>query len=229
MATQLRDAKATLSKVIDDARRGEPSIITRHGRPAAVVLSFEEWQRLSRVPSFGRLLMEARSNRATCGSGTRDHCARRISERVYLVDTNVLSAGAPTKAKANPDLADWMDRNSECLFLSVVTIAEIEDGIAKTRREGASRRADRLDEWLKTVLHLHSARVLVLDVTVARLAGRLADHARGSGRYPELADLTIAATAQLCGYTVLTRNVRHFRVLGVTVHDPFESLPEATE
>ena len=56
---QLRDAKATLSAVIDRARRGEPSIITRHGRPEAVVLSFEEWQRLSRVPSFGRLLMAA--------------------------------------------------------------------------------------------------------------------------------------------------------------------------
>ena len=56
---QLRDAKATLSAVVDQARRGEPSIITRHGRPAAVVLGFEEWQRLSQVPSFGRLLMEA--------------------------------------------------------------------------------------------------------------------------------------------------------------------------
>jgi len=56
---QLRDAKATLSAVVDQARQGKPSIITRHGRPAAVVLSFEEWQRLSQVPSFGRLLMEA--------------------------------------------------------------------------------------------------------------------------------------------------------------------------
>lgn len=56
---QLRDAKATLSAVIDDARRGEPSIITRHGRREAVVLSFEDWERLSRVPSFGRLLMAA--------------------------------------------------------------------------------------------------------------------------------------------------------------------------
>ena len=56
---QLRDAKATLSAVVDQARQGEPSIITRHGRPEAVVLSFEEWQRLSQVPSFGRLLMEA--------------------------------------------------------------------------------------------------------------------------------------------------------------------------
>ena len=56
---QLRDAKATLSAVIDDAVRGEPSVITRHGRPQAVVVGFEEWQRLSTVPSFGRLLMSA--------------------------------------------------------------------------------------------------------------------------------------------------------------------------
>ncbi|WP_428375104.1 type II toxin-antitoxin system Phd/YefM family antitoxin [Lichenicoccus sp.] len=56
---QLRDAKATLSAVIDQARQGEPCIITRHGRPEAVVLGFDEWQRLSQVPSFGRLLMAA--------------------------------------------------------------------------------------------------------------------------------------------------------------------------
>ncbi len=56
---QLRDAKAGLSAVIDDAVRGEPALITRHGRPEAVVLGFKEWQRLSNVPSFGRLLMAA--------------------------------------------------------------------------------------------------------------------------------------------------------------------------
>lgn len=39
---QLRDAKATLSAVIDQARQRQPSVITRHGRPEAVVLSFEE-------------------------------------------------------------------------------------------------------------------------------------------------------------------------------------------
>jgi antitoxin Phd len=56
---QLRHAKATLSSVVDDAVRGEPSIITRHGRPEAVVIGFEDWKRLSSVPSFGRLLMAA--------------------------------------------------------------------------------------------------------------------------------------------------------------------------
>jgi antitoxin Phd len=56
---QLRDAKASLSAVVDNAIRGEPSIITRHGKPEAVILSFDEWQRLSHVPSFARLLMSA--------------------------------------------------------------------------------------------------------------------------------------------------------------------------
>jgi prevent-host-death family protein len=56
---QLREAKATLSAVVDDAMRGEPAVITRHGKPQAVVLSFKDWERLSQVPSFGRLLMAA--------------------------------------------------------------------------------------------------------------------------------------------------------------------------
>ena len=56
---QLKDAKASLSSLVDDATRGEPSIITRHGKPEAVVVGFEEWQRLAHVPSFGRLLMSA--------------------------------------------------------------------------------------------------------------------------------------------------------------------------
>lgn len=56
---QLRDAKASLSSVVDEAMRGEPAVITRHGKPQAVILSFAEWERLSQVPSFGRLLMSA--------------------------------------------------------------------------------------------------------------------------------------------------------------------------
>lgn len=54
---QLRDAKATLSAVVDQAVAGEPTVITRHGRKEAVLLSFEEWQRISRVPDFADLLL----------------------------------------------------------------------------------------------------------------------------------------------------------------------------
>jgi antitoxin Phd len=54
---QLKDAKATLSAVVDQAVAGEPTVITRHGRKEAVVVSFQEWERVSRVPSFADLLL----------------------------------------------------------------------------------------------------------------------------------------------------------------------------
>lgn len=54
---QLRDAKAQLSAVVDAAQQGEAAVITRHGKPAAVVVGYEDWQRLSKVPSFAELLM----------------------------------------------------------------------------------------------------------------------------------------------------------------------------
>lgn len=55
---QLRDAKSTLSAVVEAAENGEPTMITKHGRPAAVVLSHREWTRLkSKVPTFADLLL----------------------------------------------------------------------------------------------------------------------------------------------------------------------------
>ncbi len=55
---QLREAKTTLSAVVEAAQRGEPTTITKHGRPAAVVVSYEEWTTLkSKVPSFAELLL----------------------------------------------------------------------------------------------------------------------------------------------------------------------------
>ena len=56
---QLKDTKANLSSVVNEAVRGEPAIITRHGKPEAVVLGFKEWKRLAKVPTFGQLLMSA--------------------------------------------------------------------------------------------------------------------------------------------------------------------------
>ena len=53
---QLRDAKATFSAVVDQAVHGTPSVITRRGRKEVVVLSYEQYEKLAHVPSFGRLL-----------------------------------------------------------------------------------------------------------------------------------------------------------------------------
>src|SRR5436305_723991 len=100
---------------------------------------------------------------------------------MYLVDTDVISAGAPGKLRT-PALLDWMDRHSDRLYLAAVTIAEIEDGIAKLQREGASRKARALSQWLDALLHLYAERVLPFDVAAARIAGRLSDIARGKGQ-----------------------------------------------
>ena len=144
---------------------------------------------------------------------------------MYLVDTDVLSASAPGKPAMLVGLATWLDQNSNRLYLSAITIAEIDSGIAKLRRTGGRQRADHLAQWLETVLHIYSPRVLPLDIPVARTLGALTDLARSVGAAPGLADLAIAATAISRGYTVLTRNLRHFQDIPVACHNPFHTLP----
>ena len=56
---QLKDAKATLSAVVDDALSGNATVITRHGERTAVIISYDEYQKLKQVPSFGWLLTNA--------------------------------------------------------------------------------------------------------------------------------------------------------------------------
>lgn len=143
----------------------------------------------------------------------------------YLVDTNVISAGAPTAAVTRPELIEWVESHSSDLFLSAVTIAEIADGIAKARREGAKRKASDLSAWLRTVLHLYCDRVLAFDSPTAEIAGALSDLARARGHSPGFADIAIAATARWHDLTVLSRNERHFAPMDALVIDPFQQLP----
>jgi predicted nucleic acid-binding protein len=138
----------------------------------------------------------------------------------YLVDTNVISVAAPTAA-----VIAWMDAQSSALFLSAVTIAEIADGIAKAKREGATRKASGLSAWLRALLHLYGDRVLPFDVPTAEIAGALSDLARGRGHAPGFADIAVAATARRHDLTILSRNGRHFTPLDVAVVDPFRELP----
>lgn len=137
----------------------------------------------------------------------------------------MLSAGAPAKPVQAAALVEWMDAHSSELWLSVISVTEIESGIAKLRREGAARRADGLTAWLETLLHLYAPRILVFDLVTARAAGALADLVRATGAAPGFADLAIAATARVHGLTILTRNTRHFAPMSVPFVDPFAALP----
>ena len=121
-----------------------------------------------------------------------------------------------------------MDAHSSSLFTSAVTIAELADGVAKLRREGATRKAAALEDWLRTVLHLYADRVLPLDIAVALATGPLLDKVRGLGQSPGFADAAIVATASVHGLTILTRNWRHFVHFGLEALDPYVALPSST-
>ncbi len=138
----------------------------------------------------------------------------------FLVDTNLLSELAPVKKSAQGDLHSWILRHENELFLSVVTVAEIEHGIGLLRHKGASAKAGAIAEWLDAVLELYGERILPLDTPAARLAGRLLATAQAGGASPGFEDAAIAATAQCHNLVVATRNTRHFIPMGVAHVNP---------
>jgi predicted nucleic acid-binding protein len=139
----------------------------------------------------------------------------------YLLDTNVISETAPGRPDRDIAVVRWLEARTDGLFLSVVTIAEIEAGIAFATHREAHRKAAVLTEWLDAVIDLYGDRILPLGTQIARIAGRLSGDARAAGLARGFADIGIAATAVHHGLTMLTRNLRHFERLGVTVMDPF--------
>jgi toxin FitB len=143
----------------------------------------------------------------------------------YLLDTNVVSAFAPGRSGTPPELALWLESNTDLLFLSVISIVEVEAGISKLQRTGANTRADSLTAWIEQILGAYNERVLAFDLAAGRLAGALSDRARAAGSNPGFADIAIAATAQRYDLVLLTANVRDFRAIGVRYANPFEALP----
>jgi len=143
---------------------------------------------------------------------------------MFLVDTNVISIAAARRHRDDVlPLLEWLECNGSKLYLSVITVAEIEFGVLKLAREGKNERAGAIRVFLKNTLNFYGSRVLPVDVQVALHVAGLRDQ---SYRQPvELADVIIAATAARHNLTVLTRNVKDFERLDVEVHNPFEALP----
>ena len=147
---------------------------------------------------------------------------------MYLLDTNIISATSPLRAQdlLSQAARAWIAAHADQFFLSAITVSEIETGIAKAQRTGSTKKAQLLNEWLELTLHLYGDRILPLDVTTARIAGKLFDQAVGRGGDPGFEDAAIAATAVQRNYTVLTKNLRHFRLMDVSVLDPFANPSE---
>lgn len=135
----------------------------------------------------------------------------------YLLDTNVISELRKPRERADPNVLAWADaRPMSDLWLSVITIMEVEIGVGRVerrdRRQGAVVR-----RWLEqSLLPAFEGRVLPIDVSVARRAAGL----HVPDPRPER-DTLIAATALERDLTVVTRNVGDFTSAGVALLDPW--------
>ena len=133
---------------------------------------------------------------------------------MYLVDTDVLSE--LRRSRRNGNVVKWVSKvNAADLFLSAVTIGEIELGISR-QRELNPGFAQELTNWLDLTLRAYGDRILPLTIGIARRWGRLAAQLGN-----KQLDLAIAATALEHGLTVVTRNVSDFEPTGVQVLNPF--------
>lgn len=147
----------------------------------------------------------------------------------YLLDTNVISMLSPSRDDASAGFLDWLERMDAGgrLFLSVVSIHEIEKGIALLEHRGATGKAAKIKVWLAGLVATYDDKILTVDTVAAALAGQLEAKAISAGHDPGMADATIAGIAKAHDVVIVTRNTQHFQVFGVGVVSPDETTHSA--
>jgi predicted nucleic acid-binding protein len=141
---------------------------------------------------------------------------------MYVLDTNVLSELRKIRlGKADANVAAWTENvDATNLFVSAISIMELELGVLSIERKDASQGA-RLRAWLEQhVLPEFSGRTLPIDTAVAQRCARLHIPDKRGER-----DALIAATALVHGMAVVTRDVADFKPTGVTIVNPWEPSP----
>jgi hypothetical protein len=132
----------------------------------------------------------------------------------FLLDTNVVAELRKPRPKAS--VAAWFESvDGAQLYLSVLVVGEIEQGVTRLRRRDP-RQAAVFDAWLGTLRREFADRLLPVDEAVALAWGALS-----AGDPLPVVDGLLAATAQVHGLTIVTRNVADFERTGVPVLDPF--------
>jgi predicted nucleic acid-binding protein len=139
---------------------------------------------------------------------------------MYLLDTNVVSELRKAKAgNANRSVRAWANGvSASTLFLSAISILELEIGILLIERRDRSQAAI-LRSWMEGhVLPTFFGRILPVDTPVAQRCAALHVPSPCSDR-----DALIAATAMVHGMAVVTRNVSDFEPMGVAVVNPWRA------
>ena len=138
----------------------------------------------------------------------------------FLLDTNVISE--PLRPQPSTNVLRWLATiDEDCVFLSVVTLAELRAGIERLAT-GAKRR--KLEEWLTAELLLRfEGRILSIGPAVADACGRMVAHCLNIGRPIDAMDAFIAATAEIHALTLVTRDVSHFQHALRSVLNPWNT------
>lgn len=133
----------------------------------------------------------------------------------YLLDTNVVSEAR--KAQANPQVRAWLASvGSADLYLSVLAIGEIRQGLERIRPRDMARAAA-LELWLDRLHQQFAGRLIPITVEIAEEWGRL-----NSQRTLPVVDGLMAATARVTRHTLVTRNVADVAGTGVSLINPFD-------
>ena len=137
----------------------------------------------------------------------------------YLIDTCVLSE--LIKPQKNEKVSEWiLDKKETHLFISVLTIGELNKGITKLPD---SKRKDAINSWVNNDLKKRFAgRILEITEEIAALWGEVQGKAEKLGKKMAVIDSLIAATAIKNNLTVVTRNVKDFKNSGCEIINPFE-------
>ena len=136
---------------------------------------------------------------------------------MILLDTNVISEAI--KPQPDPNVSAWLDAQAaETLYLSTVTLAEMQFGISALP---FGKRKAMLMEALDGVVELFAGRILPFDVNAARKYGELAVKARAAGKGFPTPDGYIAAIAAARGFTIASRDASAFLAAGIDVIDPW--------
>jgi predicted nucleic acid-binding protein len=133
-----------------------------------------------------------------------------------LLDTNVLSELRKGQ-RANKSVMKWFEGvPEEEVHLSVLVVGELRRGIERVRARD-TRQAGALETWLRRVSREHAERILPVDFRVAEEWGRLTALRSGS-----VIDTLMAATAQVFGLVLVTRNTKDVAWTGVSCLNPFD-------
>jgi toxin FitB len=136
----------------------------------------------------------------------------------FLLDTNVVSEW--TRPRPEPRVVRWLaDVDEDRVFLSVITIAELECGVDLLP---AGRKRDRLAGWLADeLIDRFEARILEVSLAIAREWGIVSALSQRAGRPLAAMDAFFAATARAYDLTLVTRNGADFDAAGVSLFDPW--------